>query len=346
MNAIDEGIRKAAVFVAALDCTAADALLERFPEAQARRVRDAVVALHEIDASEQRRVRDEFLRVRSMVPKAEPAGIELDGRLAHLVPRASAKAGEGSAPAEPRVTPPFAFLSETRDGDLADTLRNERPQAIALVLAHLPPQRASEVLAQLDSDAQTEVIRRLALLEEADPTVVSAVEQAIQNRLARQWGIRPNRVVGMKAVQGILDVGDPGLSQTISETLALDRAKPNERLMSRVAEPPVPTAKAPVDFDELPQLDTASLATLFHAAGRHLAAAALLGAPGALTHRVLSSLPKEESEWLRRQIAAPGPIRLRDVEEARRRVSQLATELQRDGQIQSCLPASRMVLTA
>ncbi len=334
MNATDPGIRKAAVFIAALDCPAADALLDRLPDAQARRVRDAVVALREVGAGEQRRVRDEFLRERSVAPPADAGGIELDGG------PAGADAGTRSNPARGCEAetdgnrPPFAFLSEAAGGDLAKALQSERPQTIALVLAHLPPHRASEVLARLDPAGQAEVIRRLANFEEADPGIVREVEQTLQSRVARQWGIRPNRVVGMKAVQEILEVGEPGLGRTIAETLGTGgKGRPE-----RAAEPAL-------RFEELPRLDSGSLAGLFRTAGGPLAATALLGAPAALVRRVLDGLPREHSRWLRRTLDEPGPVRLRDVEEARRRIAQLATELQREGRLEVGPAESRMALT-
>lgn len=363
MNAIDEGIRKAAVFVAALDCSAADALLDRLPDGQARQVRDAMIALSEVDAGEQRLIRDEFLRVRSRGPKSEPAGIELDGNLAMLGP-AFCRAPKEPAETARQPSPPFAFLSGAAGNDLADALQNERPQTIALVLAHLPPRRASEVLERLAPASQAEVIRRLANLEEADPSVVFDVEQAIKSRVAQRWGIRAKRVVGMKAVQGILDASDPGLSQTITKTLAPTDNVPKLRPAARAVpmEPVAPTehaatveqvvpeepgeSDATIPFEALPRLDAVSLATLFREAGRQLTGAALLGAPAALVNRVLHVLPKDDSKWLRRQLDEPGPIRLRDVEEARRRIARLATELNRSGRIETTFNQSRMILTA
>lgn len=344
MNATDGGIRKAAVFIAALDCSAADALLDRLPDAQARRVRDAVVALQEVDDGEQRRVRDEFLRVRSTGPKADPAGIELDGSLAGL--GFGATGNESSATATQRTSPPFAFLSEAAGGDLAEALGSERPQTIALVLAHLPPRRASEVLARLGADVQAEVVRRLASLEEIDPAIVHEVEQALQSRVARRWGLQPKGVVGKKAVEGILAESEPGLSRTIARTLGTGEAQPSEPAPAPAPEPtPAPAEEPAVAFGELPQLDTASLITLFRTAGRPLAAAALLGAPVGLVRRVLGNLPRDDAQWLRQALDEPGPIRLRDVEEARGRITRLAAELECEGHIETNRTRSRMVLT-
>ncbi|MDZ7619334.1 MAG: FliG C-terminal domain-containing protein [Patescibacteria group bacterium] len=402
MNAIDDGIRKAAVFVAALDCSAADALLERLPDGQARQVRDAMIALSKVDAGEQRRVRDEFLRVRARPSRPEPAGIELDGNLAMLRP-AFARGGNPPKDAKPQQeSPPFTFLSDAAGGDLVEALRNERPQTIAMVLAHLPPRRASELLQRLAPPVQADVIRRLATLEEMDPSVVFEVEQALKSRVARQWGIQPKRVVGMKAVQGIRDVGDAALERVIARTLEpesgapqrspspqrvrppavapsgaarqphaanpfnaghespAERAMPAEREMP--AERAMPESETyagnetyeedeasefdAVEFSALEQLNAASLAAVFHEAGRQLAGTALLGAPAALVNRVLRVLPRIESKSLRRQLDEPGPIRLSDVEEARRRVARIATELARDGRIEPTFHPSRMILTA
>ncbi len=337
MNATDGGIRKAAVFIAALDCRAADALLDRLPDAQARRVRDAVVALQEVDDGEQRRVRDEFLRVRSMAPKPDPAGIELDGALAGL---SLGAAGNGSSEtATERPATPFAFLSEAAGDDLAEALRSERPQTIALVLAHLPPRRAGEVLGRLGAEVQADVVRRLAGLEEIDPAIVHEVEQALQSRVAQRWGLQPKRAVGKKAVEGILAESEPEVSRTIARTLGTGEAP-------RTEAPSEPPAEEPaIAFEQLPQLDTGSLVTVFQTAGRPLAAAALLGAPMGLVRRVLGNLPHDDAQWLRQAIDEPGPIRLRDVEEARGRITRLAAELEREGHIETNRTRSRMALT-
>ena len=73
------GVRKAAILVASLERSAADALLDQLEPQQADLVRQAVMALDEIETEERQRVLDEFCRIGPMLPEESPAGIELDG---------------------------------------------------------------------------------------------------------------------------------------------------------------------------------------------------------------------------------------------------------------------------
>ncbi|MBN1911122.1 MAG: hypothetical protein JW818_15355, partial [Pirellulales bacterium] len=82
MNEHAQGLRKAAILVAALDRATADTLLDAMRPEQAALVRQTVVTMDPVDPAEERRVIDEFLRQGLPSPPREPAGIELDGRLA------------------------------------------------------------------------------------------------------------------------------------------------------------------------------------------------------------------------------------------------------------------------
>ena len=182
------GIRKAAILVASLEPAAADALLAQLGPEQAQRVREAAASLDDIDADQRRRVIDEFLRIGPMTPYKEPPGIELDGQLPRelTLPRSVPPIEE---PAKPDNDTPFCFLHEAEEEKLSQLLTGERPQTIALVLSHLPPERAGDVLAHFPASLQVEVVRRLVDLEDTDPEVLREVEQALESRLSRQFAV-------------------------------------------------------------------------------------------------------------------------------------------------------------
>jgi flagellar motor switch protein FliG len=80
-------------------------------------------------------------------------------------------------------------------------------------------------------------------------------------------------------------------------------------------------------FEDLARLDSDELAEVFQAAGRELTALALLGAGEELVARVASRLSAPEADWLSEQLEHPRPVRLREVEDARRQIAQLAQHL-------------------
>ena len=312
------GVRKAAILVASLERSAADALLDQLEPQQADLVRQAVMALDEIETEERQRVLDEFRRIGPMLPEESPAGIELDGPAAHYLgqtrmsaPLIQEQTGMSAPP------PPFEFLSDAEHERLAHLLRGERPPTIALVLSHLPPRRAGEVLACFPPALGVDVVRRLADIENTDPQTVREVEQALESRWARQTAIDAEPAVGgPEAVAKILAACDPQMRERILDNLAVGDRPLAERFGHRE-----------VVFDDLAQCDDATMLAILRAAEPETTQAALLGAPPAVVERFLRAMPKKEAKRWRSMLDHPDPIRLSDVEEARRQIAVLAQHL-------------------
>jgi len=304
------GIRKAAVLVASLDQLAADLLLDQLDDGQAELVRQAVMDMDEIGVEERRRVIDEFRRIVPMVPGASPPGIELTD----LPPREAELPVPPEAPAAD--SPPFGFLRETEDEKLVHLLGDERPPTVALVLSHLPPERAAEVLDRLPPAQQVEVVRRLVELENTDPETLREVEQVLEARLTRLFDLERRRAAGPQSVARILASCDERVRRRILDNVALEDQPLAEQFGRR-----------PPSFDEMAQCDDAVLAEVFRTADAEVVRAALLGAPQVLLERFLRCMAPDEARKLRRWLACPGPIRLSDVEDARREIADLAERL-------------------
>jgi len=319
------GIRKAAVLVAGLDQKSADALLDALGEKLGRRVRDAVVELGEIDPREQRRVLDEFFRIRPLVPNQQPPGIELDGQLARKLSfsaRGYAAESEQANASSGGASKPFHRLCEAEADKLARILANERPQTIALVLSHLPPEQSGNVLTRLPAELQNEVIHRLIDLEETDPAVLRDVERALESRLSQQVRMQRRRVAGMKAITDILQAAGSRVGMQILDSLAEHDPALAEQLGPRR-----------LQFDDLTRLDDDTLGTVFDRTERELLMTALVGAPPELIDRVVRRLDEPEAERVRYQLDHPGPIRLSDVEDARGRIAELARRMAIEGRV-------------
>jgi flagellar motor switch protein FliG len=323
----ESGIRKAAILVASLDQAATDLLLDQLGPACAELVREAVMALDEIDPEEQRRIVEEFRRIGPMVPDQSPAGIELDqltvgqtfscaqerAEMAVTPDTDDALQSHNTADTEQQSSQPFGFLHGAEEGKLLQLLGSERPQTIALVLSHLPPQRAGEVLALFAPPLQVEVVRRLVDLEDTDPETLRHVEEALEARLSRQFAMERARSAGPDAVARILASCNSRVVVGILDNLATYDRPLAERFGRRS-----------LRFDDLVQLDDATLLATFRTAEAEVAQAALLGAPPQLVERVLRRMRPEESKNLQRKLDYPGPIRLSDIEDARQQIALLA----------------------
>lgn len=315
----DAGIRKAAILVASLDQAATDLLLDQLGPACAELVREAVMMLDEIDPDEQRRIIAEFRRISPLMPDQSPAGIELDQlTVGQTFLSVSADAEDtwepsGAIDAEQQPTQPFRFLHSAEEEKLLQLLSSERPQTIALVLSHLPPQRAGEVLALFEPALQVEVVRRLVDLEETDPETLRHVEEALEARLSRQFAMERARSAGPDAIARILASCNSRVVGGILDNLATFDRPLAERF-----------GRQSLRFDDLLQLDDATLLATFRAADPAVAQAALLGASPELVERVLCGMSSEEAKRLQRRLHCPGPIRLSDIEDARQQIALLA----------------------
>jgi flagellar motor switch protein FliG len=327
-NIHEAGIRKAAILVASLDQAAADLLLAQLSPEWADRVREAVMAIDQIDAQQQQRVIDEFRRIGPMIPGECPPGIELDSLAAPTGQTSLSAPAQAELPAPPDDSPPFGFLHETEEEDLSQLLGGERPQTIALVLSHLPPQRAGEVLAHFAPPRQVEVVRRLADLENTDSETLRQIEQALETRLLRQFAVERSRAAGPEAVARILAACPSPVVGGILDNLAQYDPALAEQL-----------GHVPMEFDDVEQLDDATLRAVFRAAGPEVALAALLGSPPPLVERVLGGMTAAKARSLRRKLDCPGPIRLSDVEEARQQIAALARQMSRGSRSKTALAA-------
>ena len=350
---LDEGIRKAAILVAGLDRRSADAVLDSLGEKAAERVRQAVVEMDDIDPREQRRVIDEFSRIgpkgRSEAQtdepasgslsglKKEPAGVELDDSLARKLALPPKPAAE-DVKSETKL---FEFLNEVEDRRLADVLACERPQVIASVLSQLSPKRAGQVLAALAPAVQADVARRLVHLEETDVEVLRDVERVLKERLAMDIGMQRRRVAGLRTVAGILEASDDHVGACILDNLTAHDRSLAERLhapsqpapatvqapATARAEQPEETTEPTLRFDDLTGFESGTLARIFAEADPEVAMAALFGAPPMLMNRIMQGLSPNEAAILRTKLNSPGPIRLSDVDQARRQIAALAERL-------------------
>jgi len=220
MNTAKNPLRKAAILLASIDRKSANALLAQMPPAQAARTRQAVKDLGKVAPQERDAVIREFLRVGPMVPKEEHTGIELDGSLAARLAGSDAQKAQRTAGPPVAAPPPFRFLHETTGEMLAPLLQRENPQAVAVVLSHLPAERAADVLARLPAKQQTEVIHRVVHLDQTDLEIVREIEEELDSLLSEQLHTVRRHTAGLAAMHDILAAADQGDRKEILANLA------------------------------------------------------------------------------------------------------------------------------
>jgi flagellar motor switch protein FliG len=272
------------------------------------------------------------------------------------------------AAAAPADEASFDFLADVDTKAIATVLSRELPQTAAVVIAHLPPEKAAAVLEQLPQALATEALERIAWLDQLAPAVQADLARELRRQLAPHLRLSSASSGWLPHLNAVLGAMDFRQRQRLVRQLGqrnhalLDRlglfpagqeaandqqvTSMRYRIDSQPTEAPsrMNLAARPTDnqtwltFDDLLQLDDRALRTVFAAADTELALLALTGAEPRLIARILSKLPARDAATLRHRLEHPGPLRLRDIEQARAAIAALASRLAHEGTIE--LPTS------
>lgn len=305
---IPEHLRKAAVLVAALDSAGADALLERLPPEQAALVRRTLVELPDVAADEEAAVIAEFFGRSGDAAPTVAADVE-------FAPSSAATNDESGAT--------FEFLHAAPVEDLGELLAGERPQVVAVVVSHLPAEQAARVVAALPYELQTEVVRRLARLDETDPTILREVEAGLARRFHRRFPLDGRRTAGVGAVKRIFDEAEPALRRQWLTNLS----QQDPRLAANLTQPTF-------TFADLSRLADDSWRLLLDATDEAIAIAALAGAEPEFAADVARRLPRADARRLQQAIDTLGPTRLSDLDAAQDELVRIARELELQGRLE------------
>jgi flagellar motor switch protein FliG len=369
MTQLSPSLRKAAVLISTLDARTADAILQRMSADDAAKVRSALVELDDIPADEQDEVLAEFLRQQdaSALPPADDVALELDP----AIEAAAATASSNNSPiatSRPAVTDEsLAFLEHIEPAAIASLLRREHPQTVAVVVAHLPPQHAAAVLERLPATLATEALERIAWLDDLAPETRADLARGLRHQLAPHLCAPRSGTPSLAHLTAVLEAMDFRQRQRVVLQLgerntplvhrlglfpvsarpaadADDVIAPRYRLdpgatSAKSARSPAATSaetstqESWLTFEQLMQLDDVPLRTVFAAADAEISLLALTGAEPRLIARILRKLPADDAAVLRRRLEHPGPVRLRDIEQARAALTAVASRLAHEGTI-------------
>ena len=206
--------------------------------------------------------------------------------------------------------------------DLAEMIKSEHPQIVAMIAAHLEPEQAQQLIQHLPDELVEQVVPRLAVLDALPPTAMQELSESLEHLLSAE------------PLQARVSVGGVEMAAKILNRIGQKRA---ERLLSAIANADPQLAQVIADhmfvFEDLFEIDDRSLQILLRAVDQKLLVSALKGAPAALQDKVLRNLSQRAAQMLREEIEARGPMRLAEVEAAKKEILAAAQSLEREGKI-------------
>src|ERR1700719_3723547 len=212
-------------------------------------------------------------------------------------------------------------LSNVQEEVLANYLKNEYPQTIAVVLSKLRPEHSARVLAILPEDMALDVVNRMLKMEAVQKEVIERVEQTLRIEFMSNLS-QTRRRDAHEVMAEIFNNFDRQTETRFITSLEEENRESAERIKALM-----------FTFDDLIKLDTASAQTLMRHVEKDKLAVALKGATEPVRQFFLSNMSTRAAKMLMDDMQAMGPVRLREVDEAQALLVNLAKDLAAKGEI-------------
>ncbi|MEN8719393.1 MAG: flagellar motor switch protein FliG [Oceanococcaceae bacterium] len=206
---------------------------------------------------------------------------------------------------------------------IADLIRGEHPQIIAIVLAYLDSDQAAAVLPLLPERDRPDVVMRIAALDGIQARALVELDEIIERQFNGSNGSKASSVGGVKAAANIMNNLDSTSEQAVMAAIRERNAKMStdiEELM--------------FVFDNLGELDDRSLQRLMRDVSNDQLTVALRGASAELQETFFRNMSSRAAEMVREDMEVRGPVRLADVDTAQKEILAIARKLGESGDIQ------------
>jgi flagellar motor switch protein FliG len=212
-------------------------------------------------------------------------------------------------------------LSNVQEEVLANYLKNEYPQTIAVVLSKLKPEHAARVLAILPEDMALDVVGRMLRMEAVQKEVIERVEQTLRTEFMSNLS-QTRRRDAHEVMAEIFNNFDRQTETRFITSLEEENRESAERIKALM-----------FTFDDLVKLDAGSAQTLMRNVDKDKLGIALKSANEEVRAFFLGNMSSRAGKMLLDDMAALGPVRLRDVDEAQALLVNLAKDLAAKGEI-------------
>ncbi len=205
---------------------------------------------------------------------------------------------------------------------LANFLRSEHPQTIALILAHLDPKKFGETLKLLPESLHTELIIRISNLEAVSPEIIDEIDEVLRNEIQRMGSVSSQRIGGIDPIVEMLNLMDKATEESILD-----------RLEERDPELTEQIRKLMFVFDDLIKIDDRGIQTLLRNVKPDMLKLALKTASEAVKELIFKNMSQRAAEVLREELQNMPPSKLTDVENAQSNIVNDARKLAEEGKI-------------
>lgn len=311
------GLRKAAIVLMNMDRAASAEVLRHLGEERAEMLAAELTQLGGVDVASTAAALGEFRRIATGGSVPSRGGQELaTGLLETAFGREKAVGMVGRVMSQGSVS--FDFLNAADPAQLATIIEGELPTTVAVVLANLRADRAASVLAALQDPLRTDVAQAIATMGTATQEAISIVADSLRSRTG-VFAMRDNHesIGGVQPLVEIINRSDTALEKSLLASLEGRDLALAEDIRSRM-----------VTFADIARLEDRDAQRVLRGIDLRMLALALKGADEQITDKVKGNMTERNQENLAEETRVLGPVRMRQVDEARAEIVRIIRELE------------------
>ncbi|RXK11875.1 flagellar motor switch protein FliG [Halarcobacter mediterraneus] len=214
----------------------------------------------------------------------------------------------------------FAYLDAINPKQLADFIKDESPQTIAVILSHLEPPKAAEVLMQLDEDVKVKVTMQMATIKDVSPDVVRTISVVLEKKLESLLSSIVD-VGGVKVVADMLNRLGPKSQDILKNINGVDTS-----LATKIKE-------NMFVFEDLLNLDSEYVMKILQNVDTADVAVAMKNATEDDMTKITSAMSQRASDRFREEFEMLTKVKIKDIEAAQRKMLDVAQKMIEEGAI-------------
>lgn len=314
------GEQKAAILLLAMGEDAAATVMKHLPPGDIRKIGARMAELVSINKEEEIEVIQEFKA------SASEAGVGVEGKkyVASVLDKAlgKTKATQVMASLVSESYPGIESLKWMDAKSVAQMLRIEHPQTVAVVLAHLDTEMASQVILGLPEAMRGDVVLRLATMEDIEPDTLRQLSDALEEVVSSRNRPKSSGLGGTKMTAEIMTRLGKTNEAAIMEKLTARDAALAETIRSLM-----------FVFDDLVKIDDRGIQEVMKEVNKEELTLAIRAANQAVKEKIFKNMSSRAAESLKEDMESRGPAKLSDIEKAQQNILKIVRKLEEEGKI-------------
>jgi len=205
---------------------------------------------------------------------------------------------------------------------IADLVRLEHPQIVAIILSLLDADQSAEVLGLLPENMRSDLLMRIATLEGVQPAALRELDEMMEKQLTGGDNSQTSAIGGIDAAADILNFIEGGISEKMMEEVTETDAELSQKIQDKM-----------FVFADLIEVDDRGIQAILREVSTDQLLLALRGVEDGLKEKVFGNMSKRAAEMLRDDLEASPPTKLSEVEQAQKDILSIARKLADSGEI-------------